>query len=223
MFQASENMQAEGRSIHFYKNVQKTSRNLGPILQVLPLSKGLFKIAEVTPPHIRNYCCFVLIWEQVYNQPSFVSFFAGSSRSPLSTVDQNSPLAFVMGTTTKGVILCSVFCLVQAIISIVLPQIYLWCSMLLTITYYFFCPPNLYVGCNVTPLSTWHFNGNHGHDFNSQITSTGKDVWLSLVGIWSFMQFYTMHFKIDLIFCCEMRICTTNCIMIRTRFWPYPY
>lgn len=115
-----------------------------------------------------------------------------------------------MGTTTKGVILCSVFCLVQAIISIVLPQIYLWCSMLLTITYYFFCPPNLYVGCNVTPLSTWHFNGNHGHDFNSQITSTGKDVWLSLVGIWSFMQFYTMHFKIDLIFCCEMRICTTN-------------
>ncbi|XP_063934984.1 uncharacterized protein LOC108224776 isoform X2 [Daucus carota subsp. sativus] len=30
-------------------------------------------------------------------------------------------------------------------------------------------------GCNVTPLSTWHFNGNHGHDFNSQITSTGFD------------------------------------------------
>ena len=60
-FQASEIMQAEGRSIHFCKNVQKTSRNLGPILQVLPLSKGLFKIAEVTPPHIRNYCCFVLI------------------------------------------------------------------------------------------------------------------------------------------------------------------
>ncbi|WOH06994.1 hypothetical protein DCAR_0626423 [Daucus carota subsp. sativus] len=57
--------------------------------------------------------------------------FSGSSRSPLSTVDQNSPLAFVMGTTTKG--------------------------------------------CNVTPLSTWHFNGNHGHDFNSQITSTGFD------------------------------------------------
>ncbi|XP_017221609.1 uncharacterized protein LOC108198363 [Daucus carota subsp. sativus] len=55
----------------------------------------------------------------------------GSSRSPLSTVDQNSPLAFVMGTTTKG--------------------------------------------CNLTPLSTWHFNGNHGHGFNSQITSTGFD------------------------------------------------
>uniref|UniRef100_A0A166IA05 Uncharacterized protein n=1 Tax=Daucus carota subsp. sativus TaxID=79200 RepID=A0A166IA05_DAUCS len=29
-------------------------------------------------------------------------------------------------------------------------------------------------GCNLTPLSTWHFNGNHGHGFNSQITSTGR-------------------------------------------------
>ncbi|KAL1834261.1 hypothetical protein ACET3Z_003912 [Daucus carota] len=56
---------------------------------------------------------------------------SGSNRSPLSTVDHNSPLGFVMGTTTKG--------------------------------------------CNVTPMYTWHSNGNHGHDISSHITSIGSE------------------------------------------------
>ncbi|XP_063940802.1 uncharacterized protein LOC108202314 [Daucus carota subsp. sativus] len=43
---ASEILQAKGRLIHFYKNVPRTSRNLGPILQVLPMSKALLNITE---------------------------------------------------------------------------------------------------------------------------------------------------------------------------------
>ncbi|WOH04333.1 hypothetical protein DCAR_0623742 [Daucus carota subsp. sativus] len=73
---------------------------------------------------------------------------SGSNRSPLSTVHRNSPLAFVMGTTTKGVILCS--------------------NLL-------FRP----VSKNVTPMYTWHSNGNHSHDINSHITSMGVGIVLA--------------------------------------------